>query len=148
MRVVLDTNVLVSALISKEGPPGRLLAAVKRTDLTLVTSAYQLDELREVLGRDYLRHYIRPDEAYDLLYNLESVGIIVTDLPECDLSPDPEDNPILSTAIAGEAGMIVSGDKKDMLALGYAGHIPIVAPAEAVDRLHLEMHEEKNIETK
>ena len=144
MRVVLDTNVLVSALISREGPPGRLLAAVKRTDLTLVTSAYQLDELREVLGRDYLRHYIRPEEAYDLLYNLESVGIVVTDLPECGLSPDPKDNPILSTAIAGKAELIVSGDKHDMLALRHAKGIPIIAPGEAVEWLQLEIHKEKN----
>lgn len=135
MRVVLDTNVLVSGLISREGIPGRLLAAVKRTDLTLVTSAYQLDELREVPGRDHLKSYIRPEEAYDLLYNLESVGVVVTDLPEIDLSPDQKDNPILAAGITGRADLIVSGDKKDMLALGHAGGIPIISPAEAIERL-------------
>ena len=45
MRIVLDTNVLVSALISPEGPPGRVLAAVRREGLTLVTSESQLAEL-------------------------------------------------------------------------------------------------------
>lgn len=137
MRIVLDTNVLVSALISREGPPGRLLAAVKRTDLTLVTSTYQLEEQREVLGRDHLKPYIRPAEAGDLLYNLESVGIVVTDLPQIDLSPDPKDNPILATGIAGQAELIVSGDKNDMLALGQAEDIPIITPGEAIERLHL-----------
>ena len=132
MRVVLDTNVLVSALISREGAPGRLLSAVKRTDLTLVTSTYQLEELREVLGRDRLKPYIRPEEANDLLYNLESVGILVTDLLQIKLSPDPKDNPILATAIAGQEDLIVSGDKNDMLALGHAVDISIITPTEAI----------------
>ena len=94
MRIVLDTNVLVSALIAREGPPGRLLSAVKRGDCTLVTSVYQIEELRKVLGRDRLKPYIRSAEADDLLHGLESVGVVVAELPEMDLSPDPKDNPI------------------------------------------------------
>ena len=138
MRVVLDTNVLVSTLISREGAPGRLLSAVKRTDLTLVTSTYQLEELREVLGRDHLRPYIRPEEANDLLHSLQSIGILVTDLPQVDLSPDPKDNPILATAMAGQADLIISGDKNDMLALGHAGDIPIITPGKAIEWLDLD----------
>ena len=135
MRVVLDTNVLVSALLSSAGPPGQLLSAVKRGDLALVTSEYQLDELREVLGREKLRRYIRPDEARDLIDNLETTGSLVRELPECDLSPDPADNPIPATAIAGNADLIVSGDKADMLALGHADDIEIVDPTKALARL-------------
>ena len=123
VRVVLDTNVLISALISSSGPPGQLLSAVKRGDMTLVTSEYQLEELRNVLGRDKLRPYIRPEEAQDLINNLETIGSLISDLPECGLSPDPADNPILATAIAGKADLIVSGDKADMLALGYVDDI-------------------------
>ena len=53
MRIVLDTNVLVSALISPAGPPGRVLAAIKREHrLTPVTSTAQLSELRTVLRRE------------------------------------------------------------------------------------------------
>ena len=137
MWVVLDTNVLISALISREGTPGHLLSAVKRTDLTLVTSTYQLEELREVLGRDRLKPYIRPEEARDLHYNLESVGIPVIGPRKVDLSHDPEDNPVLATAIAGRADLIVSGDKNDMLVLGRAGDIPIITPGEAIEWLHL-----------
>ena len=140
MRVVLDTNVLVSALISREGAPGSLLSAVKRTDLTLVTSTYQLKELQEVLGRDYLSPYIRPEEASDLLYNLESIGVLVTNLPQINLSPDPDDNPILATAMAGRADLVVSGVKKDMLALGQVGDIPIITPVQAIEKLYLDKH--------
>ena len=112
-----------------------MLAAVKRGDFTLVSSTYQIEELREVLGRDRLKPYIRPEEASDLLYTLESVGVVVTELPDVDISPDPKDAPILATGIAGQVDLIVSGDKKDMLALGHIGYIPIVTPREAVTRL-------------
>ncbi len=93
-----------------------------------------------MLGRDHLKPYIRPAEANDLLYNLESVGTVVTDLPQIDLSPDPKDNPILATGVAGQADLIVSGDKNDMLALGQAEGIPIITPGEAIERLHLETY--------
>ncbi|MYF00248.1 MAG: putative toxin-antitoxin system toxin component, PIN family [Gammaproteobacteria bacterium] len=135
MRVVLDTNVLVSALISSSGPPGQLLSAVKRGDMTLVTSEYQLEELRKVLARERLRPYIKPEEAQDLIGNLETVGTLIFELPECRLSPDPADNPILATAIAGNANLIVSGDKTDMLALGHVDDIRIVSPATALAEL-------------
>lgn len=74
MRIVLDTNVLVSALISGDGPPGRVLAAVKRGRLMLVTSEAQLAELRTVVGRERLRPYIRAEEAEDLIRNLAAIG--------------------------------------------------------------------------
>ncbi len=135
MRVVLDTNVLVSALISGSGPPGRLLSAVKRGDVALVTSEYQLEELRDVLGREKLRRLIGPEEAADLIGGLRSIGSIIADLPDCELSPDPDDNPILATAIAGKAKLLVSGDKSDLLALGHVGEIQIVSPAVALDKL-------------
>ena len=135
MRIVLDTNIFVSALISGDGYPGQLLAAVKRERITLVTSVYQIDELREVLGRERLKPYIRPEESEDLLYHLEAVGMTMSRLPEVSLSPDPKDNPVLATAVAGEADLLVSGDKGDMLALGHVEGIPIVTARNAVGRL-------------
>ena len=97
-----------------------------------MTSEYQLDELRKVLARERLRPYIKPEEAQDLIDNLEAVGTLVSELPECELSPDPADNPILATAIAGKANLIVSGDKTDMLALGRVDDIRIVSPSSAL----------------
>lgn len=135
MRIVLDTNILVSALISGDGYPGRVLAAIKRERVVLITSGYQIDELRAVLTRERLKRYIRPDEAEDLLYHLQAVGMVVAELPEVSLSPDPKDNPILATAVAGKADMLVSGDKGDMPALGNVEGIPIVTAREAIGRL-------------
>ena len=94
-----------------------------------------LDELQDVLARDRLQPYIRREEADDLLYHLEAVAVVVGELPEVSLSADPDDNPILATAIAGDADLIVSGDRGDMLAIGSAHGIPIVTAREAADRL-------------
>lgn len=135
MRIVLDTNILVSALLTPNGPPGRLLAAVKRGDVTLVTSDVQIDELRNVLGRDRLSACIRPREAAALLDNLSAVGVVATDLPDVDASPDPDDDLILAAAVAGHADLIVSGDKGHVLALGQVEGIPIVTARDALDRL-------------
>ena len=135
VRIVLDTNILVSALISGDGSPGQVLAAVKSPGTTLITSRFQIDELQDVLARDRLQPYIRREEADDLLYHLEAVAVVVGELPEVSLSADPDDNPILATAIAGDADLIVSGDRGDMLAIGSAQGIPIVTAREAADRL-------------
>ena len=115
---MLDTNIFVSALIQGDGPPGRVLAAVKHEGVTLVTSAAQLVELRTVVTRDRLSPYIRREEAEDLVRNLEAVGEVVTAaLPSVNVSRDPDDNLILGTAIAGRADMIVSSDKKQLSSL-------------------------------
>lgn len=135
MRIVLDTNILVSALISQAGPPGQVLAEVKRGRLTLITSVFQIAELRRVLSRPHLRRVIAPDAAHDLMANIEVVGEVVGDLPDVTASPDPDDNLILATAIAGRADRIVSGDKTDMLALGRVEGIPIVTASAAAEEL-------------
>ena len=132
MRIVLDTNVLVSALISRDGPPGRVLAAIRNQRLTLVTSEAQLVELRAVLGRERLRPYIRFEEGQDLIRDLEAIGEVVADLPNVSASPHPDDNVILATAVAGQADVVVSGDKQHMLVLGQIEGIPIITVSAAV----------------
>lgn len=112
-----------------------MLAAVKRERFTLVTAAFQIEELRDVLARDRLKPYLRHEEVDDLLYHLEAVGLVTADLPEVKLSPAPKDNPILATALAGNADLIVSGDKSGMLALGRVEGIPIVNARDAAGRL-------------
>lgn len=92
VRLVLDTNILVSALISSEGYPGRVLRAAKREGSTLITSTSQIDELQDVLAREHLRHYIQPEEARSLLATLEAAGEVVDELPEVSLSAGPERN--------------------------------------------------------
>ena len=111
-----------------------MLAAV-RLDITLITSQFQVDELRDVLARDRLQPYIQREEADDLLYHLEAVAVVVAELPKVILSAHPDDNPILATVIAGGADLIVSGDRDRMLAVGSAEGFPIITAREAADRL-------------
>ncbi|MCY3590696.1 MAG: putative toxin-antitoxin system toxin component, PIN family [Gammaproteobacteria bacterium] len=132
MRVVLDTNILVSALITKGTPPDQLYRAWLRGDVELVTSQAQIDELRAVLGRPRLRRYVDPAEADRMLPALHLNASVLQDVPVARRSPDPKDDPILAMAVMGEADVLVSGDKTDMLALKSVEGIPIATAREAL----------------
>ena len=135
MRVVLDTNILIGALITRNTPPDLLYRAWLRGEFELITSTVQLAEIADVVARPRLQRFIDPDEAAAIIVNIGACALVLDTLPEVNLSPDPDDNPILATAIAGKAGLIVSGDKKHMLALGRAEGIPVVTARQALDRL-------------
>ncbi len=135
MRIVLDTNILIGALITKGTPPDRLYRAWLRGEIELVTSTAQIAEVADVLARPRLQKYFDAGEAAAIVENIDTRALILDDPPDVDLSPDPKDNPILAAAIAGKADLIVSGDKKHMLALGAVEGIPIVTAREALDRL-------------
>jgi len=135
VRVVLDTNVLISALITSGTPPDALYRAWLRGEFDLVTSAAQIAEIADVASRPRLEKFIDADEVADILDNIGLRAIVLDDPPEVNLSPDPGNNPILAAGIAGNADLIVSGDKKHMLALTEIEGIPIVTAREALARL-------------
>ena len=135
MRVVLDTNILIGALITKDTPPDRLYQAWLRGEIEPVTSAAQLAEMADVLARPRIRRLVDADEATAIVENIATRALVLDAEPEMDLSPDPTDNPILAAAIAGKADLVVSGDKKHVLSLGDVQGIPVVTAREAVQRL-------------
>jgi putative PIN family toxin of toxin-antitoxin system len=135
VRVVLDTNVLIGALITKGTPPDRLYQAWLRGEFEVVTSTAQLAEVATVLARPRLQRYLDAEEAAAIIENIDTRVRVLDALPDVNLSPDPKDNPILAAAIAGKADLIVSGDKRHMLALGEVEGIPIVTARDALDRL-------------
>ena len=135
VRLVLDTNILICALITKGTPPDQLVQSWKQGRFSLVTSRAQLDEFEAVYMRRKLRRYLAVHEAMELHDTIADVAVVMETLPEVDASPDPDDNLILATAIAGEVDPIVSGDKRHMLSLGRIEGIPIVTPREALLRL-------------
>lgn len=92
-------------------------------------------ELTAVLARPRLQRFLDADEAAAIVENIDTRALVLRAPPAIELSPDPKDNPILAAAIAGKARLIVSGDKRHMLALGTAAGIPIVTAREALDRL-------------
>ena len=135
MRVVLDTNILIGALIIKGTPPDSLYQAWLRGEIELVTSTAQIRELADVLARKRLQRFLDADEAAAIVENIGTRAVILNELPSVSHSPDPMDNQILATAIAGGVDLIVSGDKKHMLVLREVDGIPIVAAREALELL-------------
>ena len=135
MRVVLDTNILVGALITKGTPPDRLYQAWLRGEIELVTSTAQIAEIADVLARPRLQKFLDADEAASIVENMGTRALVLDEPPEVDLSLDPKDNLILAAAVAGMANLIVSGDKKHMLVLGKVEGIPVVTAREALERI-------------
>ena len=133
MRVVLDTNILVSALITRGTPPDQLYQAWLRGEIELVTSAAQIDEVTDVLARPRLRKYVDSDEAAQMVAAIRRRATVLSDeVPVTKRSPDPKDDPILAVAVAGSVELVVSGDRSDMLALGDVEGIPIRSARESL----------------
>ena len=135
MRVVLDTGVLIAALITKDTPPDRIYQAWRRRRFELVTSQWQLDELRRVSRYPRLRRFLHPADAGRMVNGLRTHATVVADSPRVDASPDPDDNPILASAIIGNAHYLVSSDKRDVLSLERIGNACIVSARRFVDLL-------------
>ena len=126
MRVVLDTGILIAALITRGTPPDRIYQAWRKRRFELVTSEWQLDEFRRVSRYPKLRKYLHPIEAGNLVNGLRQQALMLGDLPDVELSADPDDNPLLAMAIAGEVDYLVSGDKRDVLVLKKVGKTRII----------------------
>jgi hypothetical protein len=133
--MVLDTNVLVSALITPGGLPDQLLQRWEAGDFTLVISSEQLDEVERVLAYDKLQRFIRPEQTAQLLANLRHIATFAENLPNMLVSTDPSDNVILATAIAGNASHLVTGDKGHLLNLKQVQHVSIITVREAIELL-------------
>jgi putative PIN family toxin of toxin-antitoxin system len=117
MRVVLDTGVMITALITKGTPPDQIYQAWRKRRFELITSEWQLDEFRRVSRYPRLHRFLQPVEAGIMINGLRHRAVVLQDLPVIDASVDPDDNPLLATAVAGEADYLVSGDKSGVLAL-------------------------------
>lgn len=127
MVIVLDTSVLISALISQGTPPQQLYLKWMEGAFRLLTSTAQVEEFTRVIGYERLKKYIRSHtEAREMLQTLQQDAEVLQELPDVNISSDPDDNAILATAIAGKADYLVSGDKGDLLSLGEIEGIPIV----------------------
>lgn len=126
LRVVLDTNVLVSGVGYPGGTPGRILNAWRENRFQAVLSDYILDEMVRVLP-SLKRVLLSAEEIRKLRYAFRLRAEIVNPLAETDPAlRDPADQPILGTLLAARADYLLTGDK-DLLAL--ADRYPILTPA-------------------
>lgn len=126
MRVVLDTNVLISALLAERSLPAKLLLHWRQGRFTLLSCEEQLEELRRVTRYPRIRERLSPAIAGRLVNELRSLAALVGNLPEVDRSSDPWDNYLLALAQAGAADFLVTGDKADLLSLARHGRTAIV----------------------
>ena len=118
MRVVLDTNIIVSALLAPAGKPAAIIRIWLDGKFTLLTSAAHLAELRSTLQKPRVSERIKPHKAGRLINQVSKIAEDVDPLPRMERSPDPTDDFLLAMSEGGMANYLVTGDKSGLLALG------------------------------
>lgn len=133
-RVVLDPNVLVSALISPRGPSAQVLLELHAGAFELVVSPMLLEELDEVLRREKFRRYVTPEEVDEYL---ELVGLESTLIDDADPTPeplgdDPDDEYLIALARSARCVALVSGDAH---LTDLRDRIPVLTPREFLETI-------------
>ncbi len=130
MRIVLDTNVLLAAFGARGLCEALLAACLEGQDL--VTSGHILGELKRHLAGKF---QLPPRRADEVVAFVRDHAEVVEPVPvQPDACPDPDALPVLGTAVAGHADLLVTGDG-ELLALGSHAGIAIVTPRECYRRL-------------
>lgn len=137
MRLVLDTNSLISAILWR-GTPASVFAVVRAGRATAFISAEVLQELTGVLDRSKFRRRLVETNlsVVDVVRHITAVArhVAAPPLPPVPELRDPKDVIILACAVAADADMIVTGDR-DLLALRSFRRIPILTAVQALERL-------------
>lgn len=102
MRVVIDTNIIVSALIVPAGKPATIIDAWLDGKFTLLTCAAHVDELRSTLQKPRVAELIKPHTAGRLVNQIKKFAVDVGALPRVERSPDPTDDFLLALSEAGK----------------------------------------------
>ena len=130
MRIVLDTNVLVSGLLTPHGPPGRLIDLLLAGEVTLIYDDRILSEYHEVLERP--RFDFDPGDVADVLELFATEGETVTAPPLAVELPDPDDLPFVEMAAAGRADALVTGNLRHYPAAVLPAGARVMAVADFV----------------
>lgn len=136
IRAVLDTNLLVSYLLTHRPPIATLIDGFLAKDLfVMVTAPELLAELDRVLTYPKLQCYYTDEERTRFVALVLALSEVV-DLPETipPICRDPDDDRLIACAVVGEADIIVSGDD-DLLTLKRVGHIPILTAVQFLEML-------------
>jgi len=133
LRIVLDTNVLVSGLLSSSGPPREILRLLETAPIVPCLNESIVVEYRDVLARPRLA--LPVSAVANLLLLLESVGEHIPTGPYSVSLPDPDDEVFLAVALAAHADFLVTGNLRDFPARLRQG-VAVVSPREFIDALH------------
>jgi putative PIN family toxin of toxin-antitoxin system len=137
VRVVLDTNVVVSRYLSRYGNPRRIWEVWQRGEFDVLVSAAMLREYREILLRDHIRQRARLTEL-EVSREMSDFRRFAIEVEAPEIIPavsiDPDDDIFFACAVAGGADYIVSGDRH-LLAVRMHRGIPILTPASFLELL-------------
>lgn len=131
MRVILDTNVLLSALISPHGLSDAIYRAWQKAHFDLVTSITQINELRRASRYAKFKDVLQSHRVGTMINNMQRAIVLdaLPPLPESVEASDPNDTFLLTMAVAGEADYLVTGDyRAGLLQYGSIGRTRIVTP--------------------
>lgn len=129
MRVVLDTNILFSALISPHGAPDTIYRAWRAARFEVVTSKIQLDEIRRASRYPKFQSVLQPARVGAMVNNLQRAIVLERMTIEIE-ADDPDDAFLLAMALAGDADYLVTGDRRaGLLQRGHIERTRIVTPA-------------------
>lgn len=132
MRVILDTNVLLAALVSPHRPPDIIYRAWQAGRFDLVTAAVQLDELRRVSRYPKIKAILPAHRVGAMINNMQRAIVLdaLSGLPDSIDVSDPNDAFLVAIALAGEVDYLVTGDRRaGLLQLGSIGRTRIITPA-------------------
>ena len=130
IRAVVDTNTLISGLISPLGAPAKIARHWRQGDFLLLTSPALLTELRRVLKYPRIADRLgwSGEERTQFVESFETLALITPgELTLPGVTRDPKDDPVVACAVEGGAGFIVSGDQ-DLLALRTYKRVRMVTP--------------------
>ena len=133
-RLILDSNVLISAVLSSKGAPARLLDALQRPSAILLFSEATMQELTSRLMRNKFDRWVDREVRARFLAELDAVAEFVGIAGAPMGCRDRDDDMFLETALMGSADLLVSGDQ-DLLVLHPWQGIPVLEPARAIELL-------------
>lgn len=138
MRVVVDANVFVSALLSRKGSPGRVVTRLVEGGHTFLISQKTMTELRRIVQYPKIRKVLKlsDNEIEKFISSVELLAeeVDTTFVPSGLECRDPDDIEYLNVAVLGHAECVVSGDK-DLLVLERVQDIPVLTPVQLLNRL-------------
>ena len=130
MRVVLDTNVIISATLIRGGKEDQIVRAWQRGVFELVLSPPILKEMGQALFYEKLRKFrwMTVEEVAELLQALAQGSMVVSGRSKVKASRDPDDNKFVAAAIEAESRFVVTGDR-DLLDLRRYRNVQMITPA-------------------
>jgi putative PIN family toxin of toxin-antitoxin system len=127
-RVVIDTNVFISALLNPLGTPKKVIN-ITVSQFTILQSEATYQELATRISKKKFDKYLEKDDRLDFLSSLKNRSLFVDIWHETRVCSDLDDNKFLELAVSGMAQYIITGDKELLILNTYQG-IPIITPAE------------------